>query len=218
MRTRIKIAVLAFAAGVGCAETTSSLLPGRPVATPDIPPAAIGVAARVDQVGRSLLAANPFLGVDPVFHTVAAKEPVLFHPDLNGVMISDGLVERCESDDDLAAVLAAELGQMAAERRTASRNQRPPLPVNLPDGSNQNAGGISSDQVHLAELAAYEKRYAKPAGSNRSGHDLADEVLRSAGRDAARLDRMADLIENARANRDQFGGLDVRSSAPKWSR
>jgi hypothetical protein len=167
-------------------------------------------------VGRELLAASPFLGVDPVFQTVSMPEPVLFHPNPNIVIISDGLVKRCANDDALAAVLAAELGQMAAERKVASRNELPPLPVNLPDGSNQNAGGIASDQSHLAELAMYEKKYRRN-GSAVNAQELAKEVLRSAGRPDSQYAAIEGLVQSARANQTRLPGFAAPSQAPRWT-
>lgn len=204
----------------GCADTNASLfggnVQGRPIETPELPPAAIDLAARVDQVGRELLAASPFLGVDPIFQTVSMPEPVLFHPNPNIVIISDGLVKRCTNDDALAAVLAAELGQMAAERKVANRNELPPLPVNLPDGANQNAGGISSDQTHLAELAMYEKKYRR-GGPAVNGQELAKDVLRSAGRPDSQLATVEGLVQSARANQTRLPGFLPPSQAPRWS-
>ncbi|MCZ2344359.1 MAG: hypothetical protein LC104_21575 [Bacteroidales bacterium] len=207
----------------GCADTNSSLfggsVNGRPIETPELPQAALDMAARVDQVGRELLAASPFLGVEPIFQTVSMPEPVLFHPNPNIVIISDGLVKRCANDDALAAVLAAELGQMAAERKVANRNELPPLPVNLPDGANLNAGGISSDQTHLAELAMYEKKYRRggSTGSAVNARELAKDVLRSAGRSDSQLATVEGLVESARANQIRLPGFAAKPKVPQWT-
>lgn len=113
-------------ASAGCLDemlNRSGEIPGigKPIDTPKLPEASIATAARVDQVGRELLAANPFIGVDPTFHTVALPEPAIGHPDFGGVVVTEGLVNRCKTDAELIAVLATELGQMSAEKRLVER-------------------------------------------------------------------------------------------------
>lgn len=221
VRDALMASALMLAVGVGCADTSRSLsggpLEGRPIEVPEVPDASIEVAARVDQIGRQLISANPFLGVEPVFQTVGFTEPILYHPDFNVLVISEGLAKRCETDDALAAVLAAELGQMAAERKMANRNELPPLPVNLPDHSNQNAGGISSDQTYLAELANYDKKYRRPTSGMVGGRELAAEVLRSSGRSDAELASLASLIDTARSNQSKLGTFARPTAGPRWS-
>ena len=223
---RLQSGFLAFLCGVvGCAGERDSWfgpdLPGQPIATPDLPEASLASAARVDQVGRELLAANPFLGIDPVFNTVGIPEIVLFHPDVNRVIISDGLVSRCRTDDELAAVLAAELGQMAAEKRKLEQSVLPPLPPRLPDNANQNAGGIPSDQTYLAELALYDKKYRQPSSAGPAPADAkqtAREILRATGRSDATLEALSALIEEGQANRSRLSQFDQRPSRPQWTR
>ena len=81
------------------------------------------VAERVELLGRRLVAQNTFLGIDPLFTTVGGREVgerelVLFHNGTEQLYISEGLVTKCQSDAELAAVLCSELGQMVAEKRT----------------------------------------------------------------------------------------------------
>lgn len=118
------IAAVVVAAG-GCldrfTQPDSPSLRNKPVETPKVSEAHVALAGRVDHLSKELLAATPFFPVEPTFHTVAAPEPLLTHPDLHGALISDGLAQRCRSDAELAALLAWELGRMAAEKRTAER-------------------------------------------------------------------------------------------------
>lgn len=125
MRRGHVVVVVAALAGEGCIEGftrgESRQFVNEPVSTPALPQESVAIAARVDRVGRELLDAVPFFPVDPTFHTVALQDLILAHPDLNGVFVSEGVVGRCRSDGELAAILATELGQMAAEKRTADR-------------------------------------------------------------------------------------------------
>jgi|GEM_PF-826883 hypothetical protein len=209
---------------LGCAGERGSQYqpdsPGHPISTPTLPEASLTTAARVDQLGRELLAANPFLGIEPVFTVVGISDMVLFHPDMNRLMISEGLVNRCRSDDELAAVLAAELGQMAAEKRKHEQSLIPPLPPRLPDHANQNAGGIPSDQTYLAELALYEKKYrqrSNPGPSSMDAKQTARGILRATGRNDATLDEVSAFIEQGHANRSQLSQFEQRSSRPRWT-
>ena len=121
--------IVLFAAGLGFAvagclgafTADEKTVRNKPVETPKLPEASVELAARVDQVGRDLMSATPFFPVEPTIHTVAMSEVFVTHPDLAGVLVSEGLAKKCRSDAELAAVLAAELGQMAAEKRAADR-------------------------------------------------------------------------------------------------
>ena len=194
----------------------------KPVETPEMPEASVAVAARVDQIGRELIAANPFLGVDPVFHTIGIPQPMIMHPDLHGVMVSEGLVKKCNSDAELAAVLASELGQMAAEKKTASQLRLPerPPPVPTITGGNMMANGIDSDQVQLAELARFEKKYRDPTAKAEriaDGRDVAAEVLQAAGYSPKELKTVDPLLRAAEKNRTLAPGFNKQSPPPQWS-
>ena len=84
--------------------------------TPELTPASTRVAARVDSVGRELLAANPNLPTRPVFRSYGSPELELFHSGESELIITEGLVNRCSTDEQLKALLAAELGQAAHAR------------------------------------------------------------------------------------------------------
>jgi hypothetical protein len=181
-------------------------------------------AARVDQVGRQILAANPFTGGDISFQTVGSDEPAVFHRDAYSVFITDGLVNQCQTDGELAAVLCTELGQMVAERRNAARMGIPePLP-NVPTGTNSlEAGGIPADQVRLAELGMMEKKYPrKTAEQQRESytdpHKLAVELLKTAGYDERELERAEPILRAANQNSMVVRQLAGPSAAPRWSK
>src|SRR5205814_300839 len=72
---------------------------------------------RVETLGRRVINQNTFTGIEPVFHLIGVKDPMLFHRGTEELFISDGLVQKCKTDDDLAALLCSELGRMMAEKR-----------------------------------------------------------------------------------------------------
>lgn len=165
-----------LAAGCMSEQPHTRLLPTNPfpaapvpqVATPNYAPASLEAAARVDTVGRQLLTANPQLGVRPVFRTIGAAPAELFHRGTEEIDITEGLVNQCTTDGQLAGVLACELGKMIAERELlAGPKARAPEvlpPISLPIG-NDNAGGMGPpDQTNLAELGKFERqRHRTPA-------------------------------------------------------
>ncbi len=222
----VGVAVAGFAA-VGCldemASRSASSSIGKPIETPKVAEASLASAARVDQVGRELLAANPFLGIEPTFHTVGLPEPAILHPDLAGVIVSEGLVARCKTDAELAAVLASELGQMSAEKRLLERVRGAEPPVGPPtaSGGNLTAGGIDSDQSRLAELAIFEKKQQQKRASAGSiatdGRGMAIDILRASGHSEKDLEGVAQLLSEAARNRSLVGGLTRKPDPPRWS-
>src|SRR4051812_40533163 len=86
-------------------------------------PAAQDAAMRVDAAGRKLLAANESLGVQPLFATIGASDPEVFHLDGSMIYVTEGLVRQCRSDAELSAVLALELGRLVGEREANTRRE-----------------------------------------------------------------------------------------------
>src|SRR5262249_57902882 len=77
-------------------------------------PGSTEAAARVDQVGRKILEANPQAGVKPVFRTIGAPQLEVFHRGTLEVIVTEGLVQQCPDEGRLAAVLCHELGRMVS--------------------------------------------------------------------------------------------------------
>lgn len=114
-----------FAGCVTQEGTKLSLVPGNPFGTP---PPAVGsgqlktpttdneTAVKVDYVGRKLIAANPHIGLRPYFICVGLATPEIFHLEQKAVYVTEGLVKKCKTEEELAAVLAHELGRIVAER------------------------------------------------------------------------------------------------------
>lgn len=217
----VGVAVLQF----GCVhddQFSSRNLRQKPVITPDLGEASVAVAARVDTIGQELLAMNPLLGVEPLFQTVSISEPLVVRLDDRAIMVSEGLVEQCENDEELAAVLAHQLGQMAAEKEAAAKYRLPdrPIPVPQATGGNMNAGGVSSDQVQLAELARFEQKHRGPQPNSerlQDGGERAAEILRASGYSDKTLPKVEPLIRKATENQKLAPGFAPRSVGPRWS-
>lgn len=232
-RATIGLPVLLFAlAGTGCVqdgawkdwsiENPFSSSAKKMPDGPKMPPGSLQAAERVDTLGRRIIAQNTFTGLEPLFHTVGVKEPMLFHRGTAELFISEGLVERCKSEQELAAVLCSELGRMMAEQKSAGRVGRDadPIPDVPATGGNRMAGGMDSDQTRAAELVYFEKRNPRrdPATGSVDSAKLARELLTGAGFNPAELARVEPLIKQAEQNdaiRKQMAGP---APAPSWGR
>jgi hypothetical protein len=195
--------------------------PPQIVARPSFAPASGEMALRVDLVGRKILAANPSIGVRPLFATLGAPHPEIFHQGTQLIHITEGLVKRCKNDGELAALLCLELGKMASERQALAgpRTQRPEgqPPISVPVGNPSEFN--APDQVAVAELARYENE-RKQAARRRpppDPHALAADYLQKAGYDRAALDAVAPLLEAADRNYLIEKQFKTPTNAPQWS-
>jgi hypothetical protein len=203
---------------LGCPtnESKTALVPADPfgqtppaegVTRASFAPAALQAAARVDATGRKLLAANPQLGIQPLFRTIGAPDPEIFHRGTVEVDMTEGLVNQCATEGQLAAVLSQELGKMIAERETLAGPQtRKPEglpPIDVPIG-NDNAGSFGpADQLHRAELAGYDRkrREREAASGPPDPQQLARTYLTKAGYPPGDLDAIKPLLAAAAENR-----------------
>src|SRR5438105_4730924 len=90
------------------AEAGSALVPSSPFGNPPVTstpvakvsyaPAAKELALRVDRVGREVLASNPNIGLKPLFATIGAPQPEIFHQGTSMVHVTEGLVKQCPGD------------------------------------------------------------------------------------------------------------------------
>ncbi len=186
---------------------------------PQLPPASLAAAERVERLGRQILARYPFAGIEPLFFTVGVDEPLLFHRGSEQLVISEGLVRRCSSDAELAALLCRELGAMIAEHRLNRRLDADPIPeVGLP-GTSAPAGGAAFDTARAAELARAEQRRqqrhrhlpADPAA-------IAQELLEHAGYPQEVLERVPPLLKEVRRGSAIETQLQQATPPPVWSR
>ncbi|HMC66561.1 MAG TPA: M48 family metalloprotease, partial [Gemmataceae bacterium] len=118
-------------------------------------PAAVAVAARVDALGRQILAANSEIGAKPLFNTIGAPHPTLFHKGTSDIYITEGLVKQCATEGQLAALLCHELGAMISEREALAgpfKSADPGPPVEVRVGTDSGGAFGPADQTRLAEL------------------------------------------------------------------
>lgn len=155
---------------------------------------------RVELIGRKLSTNNPHVGWWPYFTAVGAADPEVFHIGSH-VYVTEGLIRGCQTDEQLAAVLAYELGRMISEREASVnaqiRNPDRLLPMQLPIGGNGNAH--EADPTNFVEVAKFEKRY--PKHSSRllppNPEQIARSILERGGYQRTELDAAMPILQNA---------------------
>ena len=176
--------------------------PGRAAPTKvNYTPASQETSYRVVMLKDKLIGENPQTGLKPYIIAIGSADPEIFHVGLNYIYITEGLVRQCQSEGQLAAVLANEMGRMISEREAAVSDEvRQPeraLPIQLPIGTNGNAR--DRDPTNVIELAMHEKYYPKhPRKLARPNPQLvARDILERAGYQRTELDAVQPILQNA---------------------
>lgn len=195
------------------------------------------LALRVHTVGQQLLTANPHIGMKPLFATYGSDLPEVFHTshplsslskdplqsaptDGRVIYISEGMVRRCKTDEELAALLARELAKMVVERealaseKMRTADERPPIDVPIGNGiQNRDAS-----EFRLAELAKYEKQRSQQIHPPLPDPEkLARSYLRRAGYSANAYDAVTPLLDEAEQNYLFEQQFKQRTSRSPWT-
>jgi len=143
------------------AQTSARPNTMAPATQSSVRPAATESAARVDLLGRKILASNPQIGMKPQFMVIGSPQPEIFHKKNEALFITEGLVKRCKTEGELAAVLCHELGKMVSDREvqmgTQVWNPRRLPPPEVPIGNDSPGSFNPADRTRLAELAIFEQ-------------------------------------------------------------
>jgi hypothetical protein len=177
-------------------------------------PASPAVDASVEMIGRKLYLDNRQAGLPwPYFNAIGSADPEIFHVGSNRIFVTEGLIKQCQSDGQLAAVLAYEMGRIVSEREAAAndqvRNPERPLPIHLPIAGSYNSR--DADPTYLIEMARYEKQYPKhPAKLPPPNPQLvANDFLQRSGYQITDLTAVMPILQNAQrftTQEDQFKG------------
>jgi hypothetical protein len=172
-------------------------------------PATEEAAKRTLAIAQRIFDANTQMPVQPTIMTIGRPEREVFHDGyggLNGsrVYITEGLINACKTDDQLAAVLCVQFGRIAAERAAragSSEEDKGRLTIDERIGRESDRGFGPADGTRRMEIAKREQK----ARENRLKPDptkCAEEYLRRANyRLQALLEVSAMLIE-AEANEE----------------
>ena len=225
MKRTLLVSLLAIAAA-GCSPEDllhRGAVANKAIDTSAYPAARPEASARVHELGEALLGQNPFLGVAPVFYVVGRKEPEVYHADGSGLLLTEGLVDACRSDDELSAVIALELGKMSAEARTSKRMRLTDAPA-TPAGSAANGSpGSGPDDVQLRTEAIFQQAApAKPGPrkppANEDAAAIAAEILQNANVDRKHLSAARTLLGESRRGTPIADQMNPKPVPPQWSR
>jgi hypothetical protein len=207
MRTRRLLALVMLALGLaGCTGNGFRDLFERDKG-PDLskmPTASTRAATRVHTVASEVVAQNKgSVGVTPVFSTIGVPEVEISHTKSGHVILSEGLVDRCPTDTELAAVICQELGRLAADNapvRGSDFDSSPRV------GRDVVGGTYEPDMTRLAEEAKFNRR-APGARSQRDprpdGRALGESFFVKTGRKVDDYAKVDQLIHEAQDNADK---------------
>jgi len=187
---------------------------------PKVPLAHLETTERVEQLVRRIVTQNAFTGLEPIIYTMGVPESALFHRGTQELFISEGLVKKCKTEAELAAVLCTELGQMVAEKRGVKRTggDRDTIPDSALPGGAMVGGGTPADPGREAEIAFHERRH--PRGARTAGGDnpakLSRELLKGAGFDEAEFDRVEPLVRQSERGSALRKQMSDSAAPPKW--
>ncbi len=181
---------------------------GTPVRTQTatFAPAATQVAARVEAIGVKVLDANKQASLRLRFHTIGSPQPEIFHVQDRDLFVTEGLVNQCKTDGELAAVLCQEMGKIVTEREIRAgpkaRNPEREPPPDLRIGTDYVGGLGSPDQTRLAELARFDKERSRAAAPlpPPDPRALAHGYLKRAGYAEGNLETVTPLLQAAALN------------------
>jgi hypothetical protein len=173
------------------------------------PAASAKAATRVHAVGSEIAAKNAAeLPARPVFMTVGLKEPMAFHQGSFEIIVSEGLVDRCPTDAELAAVLCHELGKLAAKKgpKPGARADRE-LPPVVPVSADVVGAAHTADMTRAAEEALADRRGSRGGRPGREPRPdpkaLAQNFFVNAGHSADDFGRMDHLLREAEENAEK---------------
>lgn len=216
----LPLMVVLAVASAGCVSDEKKLTtvssspfgqPGRTQTAPfkQAPQATQKVALRVNEIGQKLLRGNTRLNQQVAFLTLGVSQPEIFHQiqrDSSAIYITEGLVNECKTDGELAALLAQELAKMTAEQMAKTRParalaDRPPLMsprVGNDIGGNFGDAGGTEQMI----LARYEKdrQHSHQAPPPPPADLLARGYLQSAGFNPGDLTIVRPLLRKAEQN------------------
>jgi len=156
------------------------------------------LAHYLDAIGRRLAVHAPQTEVPFTFHLVDSPEPNAFVLPGNYVYVTRGLLTLLNSEDELACVLAHELGHVAAHHPQRQLTQATPL--GLLSGLSAGATGLASPVLTdvVSNLGAVASRLVLAPYSNdeeREADHLGQKMAADAGWDPAAMGTMLHTLE-----------------------
>jgi hypothetical protein len=189
------------------------------VRTGAVSPVSQEKAARLNKVGQQIISTNPFLGSAPMFGLIGSKEPEIFHPNDVVIYVSEGLLNQCESDDILAAMLCWEMARINCETQNLKRLGISDTNVNIPTNpeeiDDEQADLANASEVGKSSTANSKKQTSAPPESAKK---LAKEWHKNAGYEEAAFKRAEALDQLAQANAATSKQLNGQPITPQWTK
>lgn len=186
-------------------ELNRAPVPLGPLVSAENQPPTSPQTERARQVLAKLLTSNAQLQLKPELVVRDAANVAILHSGENRVILTKGLVDRCPGDDQLAAVLALEIGKIAVERRERTQALSPGTergtPLYVPIGRDFGGSG-AGDPLYRAEIALETQFARKDAirdglANETQGQDhklLARQYLSRAGYPEAAVETVPGLL------------------------
>ncbi len=215
-RCVLPVGLVLLAGCVGNPKTTlvqSTPTNGQVVQVAQSAPAATeAVAVRAATLGKKIAEANPQMGLQTIVSCLGVPQPTIFHQlsnDVCQIYVSEGLVNQCPTEGQLAAVLCMEMGRAASEKLALMPPPAPPAfiepPPAVPVGNDSGGPLGSPDLTRLAELGkvdqARHRREQLPPPPP-APEILARAYLQRAGYTEADLKAVDPLLRAAEKNTD----------------
>ena len=148
------------------------------------------LTGNVNFVGRELLAFNSNSGLEAnlAFVTYPAAAVEIFHLDRTHIYVTEGLVKKC-NQEQLAAVLANELGKIVAERQAVapyldSRDLQPQPSDNSTAGWAELVrydGQQRNRKLRMPDPRLLAQTFLEKAGYSKGSLELVQPLLQEAG-------------------------------------
>ncbi|HEY3787725.1 MAG TPA: hypothetical protein VGL71_02670 [Urbifossiella sp.] len=183
--------------------------------TPKVPLSHVENSRRVDELTKRIVEQNTFTGLEPIVTVLGVPEASLFHRGDKQLFISDGLVKKCKTDAELAAVLCSELGQMMAQQRTGkalARDRESKASTAIVDSVNP------KDVVQAEEELKERQAKAKLLHDTSDAVQLARRLLEGAGFDPAELDRVEPMLQHTDRGDSLKKQMAGNAPPPTWNK
>lgn len=180
------------------------------------------LAHYLDAIGRRLAVHSPYAGIAYTFHLVDSPEPNAFALPGGYVYVTRGLLTLLNSEDELACVVAHEIGHVAL--RHPGRQLTQATPLGLLTGLSAGATGLVSPVLTevVSDVGAVASRLVlAPYSSDeeREADRLGQQMAANAGWDPAAMSRMLHTLECEEAvrggNPKRFSFLAAHPTTPE---
>ncbi|MFQ3593869.1 MAG: hypothetical protein SNJ82_11880 [Gemmataceae bacterium] len=174
-------------------------------------PATEEAAKRTLRVAQRIYDSNTQMPVQPTIFTIGRPEKAVFHEGYGGlsgsrVYITEGLINACKTDDQLAAVLCVQFGKIMAERAErsgAKEEDTGRLSIDERIGREIDRGFGPADGTRMMEIAKRQKM-ARERKLRADPTRCAETYLRRANYDLQALLEVSAMMLQIESNEEEM--------------